>query len=68
MNGIIDPKEARRAYKREWAARNREKTREYQRRYMAKKARKKAPAIRYARPAPGAAMTEEEYRNAKEQI
>ena len=60
----IDPKEARRAYKREWAARNREKTREYQRRYMAKKARKKAPAIRYARPAPGAAMTEEEYRAA----
>lgn len=31
--------EARRAYKREWYAKNKDKTREYQRRYWAKKAR-----------------------------
>ena len=60
----IDPKEARKAYKREWAARNREKIREYNRKYKAKKAQGKARAIKYSRPAPGATMTEEEYRAA----
>ena len=37
-------KEARKAYKREWAKRNRDKTREYNKRYWEKKAAEAAEA------------------------
>lgn len=37
-----EAKEARRAYQREWNARNREKRREYMARYWKRKAQKKA--------------------------
>jgi hypothetical protein len=60
VNSIGDQKAAIRAYKREWRARNRDKCREYSRRYRAKK--KKLLEAVDIMPESGQAMTEAEYR------
>lgn len=51
-------KEARRAYKREWARKNAEKTRLYQERFFEKKAAEAAAAQAAADPEPNEALPE----------